>query len=149
MTLQNNRDDIKCYVSSNGCVVLNLKACQYSSWKFVTACSLFFIAVLNHINQHQNIFSLIRREIYDSLFLDCLQTCGYLLTDYTVSYKLRGSPDSYTNQTVSASDRRLTVTNLQRQAYYEFIVTASTVIGSGEPGIVEVFTMDNRSMACF
>lgn len=66
-----------------------------------------------------------------------------------MSYKLRDSADDYANVTVDASVRKYTVTDLQRQAYYEFLVTAETSSGWGESASVEVFTMNNRSRVPF
>ena len=65
-----------------------------------------------------------------------------------VSYKLRDSQDDYVNSS-TLSIRTYTVGNLQRQAYYEFRVTAKTNLGWGETASVEVFTMVNRSMFRF
>ena len=69
-----------------------------------------------------------------------------IITGYMVSYKLRDSGDPLINSTVlSANTTRYTVGNLQREAYYEFRVTAQTRLGWGETASVEVYTMVNRS----
>ncbi|KAL4239205.1 Protein sidekick-2 [Mactra antiquata] len=69
-----------------------------------------------------------------------------IITGYMVAYKLRDSPDNYVNSSsLSPKTLNFTVGNLQRQAYYEFRVTAKTTLGWGETASVEVFTMTNRS----
>ena len=69
-----------------------------------------------------------------------------IITGYMVSYKLRDGLEPYQNSSVLSNDTAsYTVGNLQREAYYEFRVTAKTRLGWGETASVEVYTMVNRS----
>ena len=69
-----------------------------------------------------------------------------IITGYMVSYKLRDGLEPYQNSSVLSNvTTSYTVGDLQREAYYEFRVTAKTRLGWGETASVEVYTMVNRS----
>ena len=68
-----------------------------------------------------------------------------IITGYMVSYRLRDSGKPLINSTVlTPNTTKYTVGNLEREAYYEFRVTAKTRLGWGETADVEVYTMINR-----
>ena len=69
-----------------------------------------------------------------------------IIIGYMVSYKRHESGGPLLNSSVLGHETTTyTVENLDREAYYEFGVTAKTQLGWGEMVVIEVFTMVNRS----
>lgn len=70
-----------------------------------------------------------------------------IIIAYRVSYvlqnKLSNKQESYTE--VNATVHEFTASGLLRETYYNFSVAAKTNIGWGNPAIVQVFTMKDRS----
>ncbi|KAL3875338.1 hypothetical protein ACJMK2_033296 [Sinanodonta woodiana] len=69
-----------------------------------------------------------------------------IITNYMVSYREKYNTSQWTNSpALTPSIREYTVTNLKRETYYIFNVTAKTLQGWGETASVEVYTMIDRS----
>ncbi|KAK3593323.1 hypothetical protein CHS0354_031382 [Potamilus streckersoni] len=68
-----------------------------------------------------------------------------IITNYMVSYREKGNTSQWINSPpLTPSIREYTVTNLKRETYYIFNVTAKTLQGWGETASVEVYTMIDR-----